>query len=38
MALKDFKCRGRILCESPLMEEDALTMKKLWMEVSGEQE
>jgi deoxyribonuclease-4 len=36
MALKDFGCRGRILCESPIMEEDALLMKKIWMEVSGE--
>ena len=27
---------GRILCESPAMEEDALYMKKVWQEVSGE--
>lgn len=37
-ALKDFKCAGRILCESPIMEEDALNMKKAWMKVSGEKE
>lgn len=37
-ALKDFKCAGRILCESPIMEEDALIMKKAWMKVSGEKE
>lgn len=36
--LKDFSCAGRILCESPIMEEDALNMKKAWMKVSGEQE
>jgi deoxyribonuclease IV len=35
-ALKEFKCSGRILCESPIMEEDALNMKKAWMKVSGE--
>jgi deoxyribonuclease IV len=37
-ALSEFNCAGRILCESPIMEEDALTMKKAWMEVSGESE
>ena len=35
-ALKDFGCAGRILCESPVMEEDALLMLKTWKEVSGE--
>ncbi len=35
-ALKDFGCAGRILCESPIMEEDALNMKKAWMKISGE--
>ncbi len=35
-ALNDFNCGGRILCESPIMEEDALTMKKVWMKTSGE--
>lgn len=37
-ALRDFGCAGRILCESPIMEEDALNMKKAWMKVSGERE
>ena len=35
-ALHDFHAGGRILCESPIMEEDALYMKKIWQEVSGE--
>ncbi len=29
-ALAEFHCHGRILCESPIMEDDALYMKKLW--------
>ena len=37
-ALKEFGCAGRILCESPIMEEDALNMKKAWMKVSAEKE
>jgi deoxyribonuclease-4 len=37
-ALKEFGCGGRILCESPIMEEDALNMKKAWMKVSKEKE
>ncbi|MDP1545991.1 MAG: TIM barrel protein [Anaerolineales bacterium] len=37
-AMHEFGCGGRILCESPIMEEDALHMKKMWMKVSGEQE
>jgi len=37
-ALHDHGCAGRILCESPIMEEDALNMKKAWMKVSGEKE
>jgi deoxyribonuclease-4 len=37
-ALKEFGCGGRILCESPIMEEDALNMKKAWMKISGEKE
>jgi deoxyribonuclease IV len=36
--LKDFSCSGRILCESPIMEEDALILKKAWMRASGEKE
>jgi deoxyribonuclease-4 len=35
-ALYEFGCAGRILCESPIMEEDALNMKKAWIKVSGE--
>ncbi|MEW6718436.1 MAG: TIM barrel protein [Chloroflexota bacterium] len=35
-ALQDFGCRGRILCESPVLEEDALYLKELWGEISGE--
>ena len=37
-ALCDFGCGGRILCESPIMEEDALNMKRAWIKVSGEKE
>jgi len=37
-ALSDHGCGGRILCESPVMEEDALTMRSVWMKVSGESE
>lgn len=37
-ALKDYGCGGRILCESPILEQDALKMKKDWMKVSGEKE
>ncbi len=35
-ALHDLRCGGRILCESPAMEEDALKMKRVWQSVSGE--
>jgi deoxyribonuclease-4 len=35
-ALKDFGCRGRILCESPVLEDDALKVMSLWVEISGE--
>ncbi len=35
-ALHDFGCAGRILCESPLMEEDALYFQEQWMAISGE--
>ena len=37
-ALYEYGCAGRILCESPIMEEDALNMKKAWMKISGENE
>jgi deoxyribonuclease-4 len=36
--LRDFGCGGRILCESPIMEEDALNMKKAWKRISKEKE
>jgi deoxyribonuclease-4 len=32
-ALMNRKCAGRILCESPILEEDALFMKKLWEKI-----
>lgn len=35
-ALRDFKAGGRILCESPAMEDDALILKEQWCEISGE--
>lgn len=35
-ALDDFNCQGRILCESPTLEEDALICKSAWCEISGE--
>jgi deoxyribonuclease-4 len=37
-ALNAFGCGGRILCESPIMEEDALEMKKAWKKASGQKE
>jgi deoxyribonuclease-4 len=36
--LRDYGCAGRILCESPIMEADALNMKQAWIKVSGEKE
>jgi deoxyribonuclease IV len=35
-ALNDAGAGGRILCESPIMEEDALTMMKTWKKISKE--
>jgi deoxyribonuclease-4 len=35
-ALNDFKCQGRILIESPLMEDDALICKQAWLAISLE--
>lgn len=35
-ALKELGCAGRILCESPVLEDDALLVKQRWMEISGE--
>lgn len=37
-ALKEYAGGGRILCESPIMEEDALNIKRAWLKVSGEKE
>ncbi|OGO38506.1 MAG: hypothetical protein A2W35_17285 [Chloroflexi bacterium RBG_16_57_11] len=31
--LRDHHCHGRILCESPAMEDDALILKQIWDEV-----
>lgn len=36
-ALHDFGCAGRILIESPVMEDDALRAKEKWMAISGEE-
>jgi deoxyribonuclease IV len=33
-ALAEMKCAGRILCESPKMEEDALVMQKTWQKAA----
>jgi deoxyribonuclease-4 len=35
-ALNDSGAKGRIMCESPVLEVDALKFKQLWMDVSGE--
>ena len=35
-ALDNFDCGGRIVCESPVMEDDALVIKEKWLIVSGE--
>ena len=35
-ALKDFECAGRILIESPAMEDDARLVQRQWAEISGE--
>ena len=35
-ALHGFSAGGRILCESPAMEDDARYMKSVWQEISGE--
>jgi deoxyribonuclease-4 len=35
-ALHSFGAGGRILCESPAMEDDALFIKSTWREISGE--
>lgn len=35
-ALRSFGCQGRILCESPILEQDALKLKELWQEMEIE--
>lgn len=35
-AMSAFNAGGRILCESPIMEEDALLMRKTWQVISGQ--
>jgi len=35
-ALKDFKCGGRIVCESPILEDDAVFMQGKWLGLIGE--
>ncbi|GAB4478458.1 MAG: deoxyribonuclease IV [Anaerolineales bacterium] len=35
-ALKDFGCGGRILCESPVLEDDALILRQMWLDISEE--
>jgi len=34
--LMEFHCGGRIVCESPVLEEDALVLKQKWQDVGGE--
>lgn len=33
--LFEMNCSGRILCESPIMEEDALVLQRYWLEIGG---
>lgn len=33
--LKEFKCAGTLICESPAMEDDALILQKEWKKTSG---
>lgn len=35
-ALSENNCGGRILCESPNLEDDAVLMQDVWFEISGE--
>lgn len=37
-ALLDYGCSGRMLCESPAMEDDAVKMRQRWVESGGEVE
>jgi deoxyribonuclease-4 len=34
-ALRDFGCGGRILCESPIMEDDAQRLQQTWLELNA---
>lgn len=34
--LHDMKCEGRIVCESPVMEDDALVIRQTWNRIAGE--
>jgi deoxyribonuclease-4 len=34
--LAEFRCGGRIVCESPVLEEDAFMIKEKWQQISGE--
>lgn len=36
-ALHEFGCNGRLLCESPLLEEDAIKIKEAWIQISQEE-
>ena len=36
-ALRDFQCAGRVLCESPSMEDDARVMQKTWAKLNKTQ-
>ena len=33
--LSDYECSGRILCESPIMEEDALLLQRTWGDITS---
>ena len=35
-ALFDIGAEGRIVCESPVLEEDAFVIRDKWIEISGE--
>ena len=35
-ALNEHQCGGRIMCESPILEEDAVYLKTTWQEISGQ--
>jgi len=34
-ALKDLNCGGRIVCESPILEDDAVYMQRTWLDLIG---